>query len=126
MAHKSSKADAPGVDEGAASPPGVRRGGLVGRLLGQTRLSILLMASGLFFAVMLGLAIAGARGFLAMWRLQHEVGQLAQEVRAIEAESRRLRREVQRLHHDPHYIEKIAREELGLVRPGEVVFEFVD
>jgi cell division protein FtsB len=33
---------------------------------------------------------------------------------------------VQRLRSDLGYIEKIAREELGLVRPGEIVFEFVD
>jgi cell division protein FtsB len=61
-----------------------------------------------------------------MWRVQRQVAQLAYEVRTIEQESRDLRHEIHRLRHDMEYLEKIAREELGLVRPGELVFEFVE
>jgi cell division protein FtsB len=31
---------------------------------------------------------------------------------------------VDRLRNDPHYIEKIAREDLGLVRQGDTVLKF--
>jgi cell division protein FtsB len=84
------------------------------------------MGSGLFLVVMIGLAIGSEHGFLAMWRMQRQVAQLAYEVRTIEQENRDLGREIHRLRHDMGYIEKIAREELGLVRPGELVFEFVE
>lgn len=60
-----------------------------------------------------------------MWRMQGEVAELAREVRAIEASNRELLSNIDRLRHDKGYIERIAREELGLVRPNELVFEFV-
>jgi cell division protein FtsB len=82
------------------------------------------MASGLFLVMMMGLAVWGDRGLLAMWRKHHELDVLAREIETIEQENAVLAREMQRLRKDPQYIEKIAREELGLVRPGEIVFEF--
>lgn len=51
---------------------------------------------------------------------------LDREVRTLErvranllAQNRRLREEIQRLH-DPKVVERMAREELGFVRPGEI------
>jgi cell division protein FtsB len=60
-----------------------------------------------------------------MWRMQYVTAQLAQDVQKIESENRDLLREAQSLRSDTRAIERIAREELGLVRPGELVFELV-
>ncbi len=60
-----------------------------------------------------------------MWRVQSEVAQLVYEIRKIEAANDGLLHNIERLRHDQVYIEKIAREELGLVRPEELVFEYV-
>ncbi len=56
---------------------------------------------------------------------------LKQELADIEAENERLRREVlqltrdvDRLRDDPLAIERIARDELGMVRDGELIFQF--
>ena len=46
------------------------------------------------------------------------------EVRTLEAENERLSRAISALQDDPAVIERIAREELGLVRPGERVLRF--
>ena len=48
------------------------------------------------------------------------------EIEIVDQKNATLVREVQRLRSDLGYIEKIAREELGLVRPGEIVFEFAE
>ena len=100
--------------------------GLLRQLLTTPRLGVPLLCSILFLVIMLLLAIWGERGFLAMWRQQRAVARLAREIEAIEAENRHLGQEIERLRHDPRYIEKIAREELGMVRPGELVFEFIE
>ena len=100
--------------------------GPVRQLLSPTWLSLLLMGSGVFLVVMLALAIVNDRGFLAMWGMQRDVTQLASVVRSIEQENQDLWRTIGRLHNDMGYIEKIVREELGLIRPGELVFEFVE
>lgn len=45
----------------------------------------------------------------------------------IEAEERKnvqLRKEEQSLRTDPEYVEKVAREKLGLIKPGEVIYKF--
>jgi len=60
-----------------------------------------------------------------MWPRKTEVAQLEREVRKIKANNDELLRQIERLRHDEAYIEKVAREELGLVRPKELVFEYV-
>lgn len=50
-------------------------------------------------------------------RLRHENVELARNIE-------RLNREVNALRSDPSAIERIARDELGLVQPGEIVFQF--
>lgn len=94
-------------------------------LSGSVWLNLLLVCAGSFLLVMLALSIVNDRGFLAMWRMQSEVAQLARDVRTIEASNRELLANIERLRHDQGYIERIAREELGFVRPNELVFEFV-
>ena len=51
-------------------------------------------------------------------RLSKELGELDQKIRA-------LREEKELLQHDQAYLEKVIREELGLVRPGEMVYKLV-
>jgi cell division protein FtsB len=70
------------------------------------------------------MAVFGDNGVLALRRLRGEVDTLVREVRALEAENERLSRAISQLQEDPAVIERIAREELGLVRPGERVLRF--
>ena len=51
----------------------------------------------------------------------HEFDQLNSEVGAIRGTNETLRREVERLRHDPRAIEAAARERMNMVRPNEVV-----
>lgn len=70
------------------------------------------------------MAIFGDNGVLALRRLRGEVDTLVREVRTLEVENERLSRQILELQEDPAVIERIAREELGLVRPGEKVLRF--
>lgn len=58
--------------------------------------------------------------------LQRKEAQLQEEVRLEEELLQHLKRQQERLRSDPRFIEKIAREEFGLAKPGETVFKFVD
>lgn len=42
----------------------------------------------------------------------------------MEEENRKLREEVKRLQYEKRYIEEIARKELGMVKEGEVIYQF--
>lgn len=74
-------------------------------------------------ALLLG-ALLGDNGVLALWRLRAEVAALQRDVQALEAENDRLTQAIVELRDDPAGLERIAREELGLVRPGEGVLRF--
>jgi cell division protein FtsB len=86
-----------------------------------TRPGWIVVGALLILAVM---AIFGDNGLLALRRLRGEVDTLVRDVRALEAENERLSRAIAELQEDPAVIERIAREELGLVRPGERVLRF--
>jgi cell division protein FtsL len=77
--------------------------------------------------VLLGLAlvsILGNRGLVRLYHMQQEKAALAREIQALGAANAVLADEVKALRSDPSRIEAIAREDLGLVKPGELVFEF--
>ena len=42
----------------------------------------------------------------------------------MEEENRKLKEEVRRLQYEKPYIEEIARKELGLVKEGEIIYQF--
>lgn len=81
---------------------------------------------GLLLALLVSLLVAhaliGERGFpsaLDTWRARRV---LTAQVSALRAENVRLRRVTERLRSDLVTIEAVAREELGLIQPGETVF----
>ena len=57
--------------------------------------------------------------YLATYRLHREAARLDREVQRLQRENAQLREEIRRLH-TPQYIERLAREQLGLVKPGEI------
>jgi len=75
-------------------------------------------------AALLGAALFGENGILHLRQLRSEVTSLHRDVQALEAENERLSRALAELRSDPAALERIAREELGLVRPGERVLRF--
>jgi cell division protein FtsB len=95
-------------------------------ILTNTRLGAMLLLSGVFLILMMALTIWGKYGLLEVWSRQQNLVELAQDIDTIERENAILSQEIQRLRNDMGYIEKIAREELGLVRSGELVIEFAE
>jgi cell division protein FtsB len=83
-------------------------------------MSILLLAG---FALLVVQDLFGTHGVLAMRRAQKQAARLKQEIEQIDTENRRLEDNVKSLKSDPQAIERIAREEMGLARPGEYIFK---
>ena len=67
--------------------------------------------------------IFGTHGVLAMRRSQQEAARVQKEIDQINEENRQLEDRVKALKNDPATIERIAREEMGLARPGEYIFK---
>ena len=71
-------------------------------------------------------ALVGEKGFMETLRARREWAALADSVERLERENAMMREMARRLREDPAAIEEIARQELGLVRPGEVLFILKD
>ena len=78
---------------------------------------------GVFVAVLLVHDIFGPHGYLAMRQKQQEIQRVNQELQKLNKENLELLQDVQDLKSDPQTIRKIAREELGLAQPGEVIIK---
>ncbi len=57
---------------------------------------------------------------LALYQTQQQIRLSQEQKAALQAEGKRLQEQIQQLNKDS-YIERLAREELGLVKPGETV-----
>ena len=70
------------------------------------------------------LTAVGERGVLHLWRLTGEKARLDEENYRLQKENEGLRQRISKLRNDNFYLEKMAREELNLVRPGEIIYRF--
>ena len=105
------------------SSPAARRVVPNGKRPGRRVVQFLLV----FFAIVILVdGLVGDRGLLAMLRARQDYEQLAATIARQRAENARLREEAHRLADDRDAIEEIAKRQLGLIKPGEIVFIIKD
>jgi cell division protein FtsB len=81
----------------------------------------------LFFWVIIGLALAiliGNRNFWGLIRAYRERARLQQSQKKLDTENQFIRQQIYTYEHDDAAIERIAREELGLTKEGEIEYRF--
>ncbi len=66
--------------------------------------------------------IFGANGWLAMRREQRESQSLQQKIQQLQQQKVQLEQQIQGLKSNPQAIEKAARQELHLAKPGEIIY----
>jgi len=74
--------------------------------------------------VVVALAVYGLSALHRVAQLSRELERQERELAAVRQRTDLLGEAVERLRHDPAYIEKLAREDLGYVREGETVLKF--
>jgi len=85
---------------------------------------ILLLSLG-FFALLVLMAVFHENGILNAYRFEQEQLKMKNENANLRAMNKKLRLEINALKSDPYEIEKIAREKLNLIRPGDQVYHIV-
>jgi cell division protein FtsB len=87
--------------------------------LSPQRLGVIAMVT-----LAVGLAVFGVKESVRAWQMRRDVRAVEREMDTLRAKQAELTRTVDRLRNDPLYIEKLAREEIGMVREGETVLKF--
>ena len=77
-------------------------------------------------AALVYLFVFSKYGYLRMRELQRENAELEGRVAEVEDKNEELETEIGRLEDDMEAVERLAREELGLVKEGETVFRFIE
>jgi len=72
------------------------------------------------------LAIAALKSYRDLASARAHQHMLERQIQQTVARSEWLRLRIERLHHDPGMLERLAREDLGMVRPNDVVIELPD
>ncbi len=61
-------------------------------------------------------------GFMKYLGMKKTQAQMAEEIRTIQEENAKLKRDIDAVKHDPATMEQLARDRLGMVKQGETVF----
>ncbi len=67
-------------------------------------------------------AVFGGHGLIHLQRMRSEQQELQHLAFDLQQRNEQLRQQIRRLQSDDAYIEKVARERLGLVKPDEVIY----
>jgi cell division protein FtsB len=70
--------------------------------------------------------IFGEHGWLALRHQRRQYDALQQRIQQLQQENQNLEQQIKALRSDPKAIEKLAREQMKLVRPGETVYTLPD
>jgi cell division protein FtsB len=70
--------------------------------------------------------IVGEMGVVKYYRMRAQERDLLVEIDRLKQDNLRLMQEVRLLKHDSAYVERIARDKIGLARRGEVVYYYGD
>jgi cell division protein FtsB len=66
--------------------------------------------------------VFGERGYFALRRRRQELQTLQEQVKHLQQENQQLEQEIKSLKTDPKAIEKLAREQMKLAKPGEIIY----
>lgn len=86
----------------------------------------MLVVAGVIGIVVIGGWLFHASGVLPYVKMLQEVERLQTEIQELEDHNRLLQEEIARVEQDPTRLEELARNQLGLVRKGEVVYQIVE
>jgi cell division protein FtsB len=83
-----------------------------------------LLLVGISISGMILFAIFGGRGLVHIYQLKEERTRIQGSNARLQEENRKLAEKISGLRNNKDEVEKVAREELGLVKKGEVVYQF--
>lgn len=66
------------------------------------------------------------RNFRTLMTLQKEKKRLQRYLEVAREENKELKKKLEMHKNDPGYLEDLAREKLGMIKPGEIKYKFID
>ncbi|MBI1846845.1 MAG: septum formation initiator family protein [Candidatus Rokubacteria bacterium] len=83
-----------------------------------------LLAIALAVVIVAGLALFAGSALARVRQMRYEMDALQRDIDGLRVRAATLTATIEAMRHDPAYLEKVAREEHGLVRPQDTVIKF--
>ncbi len=77
-------------------------------------------------AVLVPMKLFDDKGLSRVDKLDLDLKKLKATNRILKRENESLRTQIHAFHSDPEYVEKVARDELGMIGPNEIIYQFPD
>lgn len=91
----------------------------------ENRRKKLLAAAGIALGIYLVASfLFGEMGLIKYYRMKMQYLSLTHDIVSLKEDNAKLRKKVYALRNDSAYVERIARDKLGLARPGEIVYYY--
>lgn len=84
------------------------------------------ITSGILLGMMILALLSPENGLPKVQQVQNIKRQLEVDIQWLEADNERLRYDIQAMKSDPFQQEKIAREELNMALPGDIIYKFAE
>ncbi|MGD9009973.1 MAG: septum formation initiator family protein [Desulfobacteraceae bacterium] len=88
------------------------------------RQKVILVIVAIAMSHLMLVVLFGDNGLLELNRKHNTHQRLLEENARLTRENLKLYRAIDRLENDPDFVESVARHELGMVRPDELIFKF--
>lgn len=110
----------------AAPAPRVRRRVRTGVEARERRRKFWIYSLLVVSTVLMVNALIGEKGYLANLQARREFQDVSESLRQLKADNARLADEARRIRNDPQTLENAARQQLGLIKPGETLITLRD
>lgn len=81
---------------------------------------------GIVLLVLLFFTLTGSDGLINLYRTHLEVRQMNRKIEILKSAIDSLKIDIEKLKSDTAYIERVAREKLGMAKKGEKVYKFLE
>lgn len=88
------------------------------------RRRLLRISCAVILIALLWLVFAPGRGLFSLSRQRSELAELEAKKEILLQENAKMSRDIDRLQNDKVYLEQVAREEYGMLKKNEIVFDF--
>ncbi len=89
----------------------------------KRRQKLLYAALSLVFATLAFDSVFGTHGLISAYRMRLQLRERQQRIGQLEQQNREYTQQVQELKTDPAAVERVAHQHMGLVKPGQLVFQ---
>jgi cell division protein FtsB len=84
------------------------------------------LIAAIFTLILALFVIFSMHGIIKVYKLKNEETKVDKQIASLKKSNEKISSKIYQLKHNKQYIAELAREELGMIKKGEIVFKFIN